>query len=291
MTEFIAEVSSNHNRDLDRCLRFIDVAADIGCHGIKFQLFKVEELFAPEALQHKRDQEGRSLWERREWELPVAFLPKLAQRCRQHGIKFLCTPFYLDAVDELYQYVDAYKVASYEILWHDLLRKIAGTHKPAYLSTGMATGAEVIDAARAFGDLYDLTIMHCVSAYPAPRRDCNLRVIGRTRELLGLKVGWSDHSCDPGVIYRAVHRWDAATVEFHLDLEGEGAEFAYGHCWLPRQIRSVIESCRAVAEMDGIGQGRPALCEMSERDWRADPSDGLRPMMEVRRELNVQVKV
>ena len=138
---FVAEVSSNHGRDLDRCRRFIQTAADIGCDAVKFQLFRVRELFSPEALRCKPE-----LLAREAWELPVAFLPELSACCREKGIALSCTPFYLDAVEQLHEFVDFYKVASYELLWNDLLAACAQTGKPMVLSTGMATLGEVENA-------------------------------------------------------------------------------------------------------------------------------------------------
>lgn len=119
---FVAEVSSNHNRDLERCLGFIDKAADIGCDAVKFQLFRVEELFAPEILAKSEKHRKRKAWE-----LPVEFLPALAARCHEAGIQFVCTPFYLDAVEELLPHVAFCRIASYELLWHALLIACAGT--------------------------------------------------------------------------------------------------------------------------------------------------------------------
>ena len=103
---FVAEVSSNHNRDLQRCFTFIDTAAAIGCDAVKFQLFKIEELFAPEILSKSAEHRKR-----KEWELPVDFLPYISARCREKNIQFSCTPFYLDAVAELLPYIDFYKIA------------------------------------------------------------------------------------------------------------------------------------------------------------------------------------
>src|SRR5712691_10843271 len=110
-TKFVAEVSSNHHRDLGRCLQFIETAAAIGCDAVKFQLFRVRELFAPQALHHDPE-----LLAREAWELPVTFLPDLSACCREAGIHFSCTPFYLQAVEELLPFVDFFKVASYELL-------------------------------------------------------------------------------------------------------------------------------------------------------------------------------
>lgn len=276
---FVAEVSSNHHRDLERCFRFIDTAAAVGCGAVKFQLFRIEELFAPEILKKSPTHRAR-----KEWELPVEFLSPLAGRCRERGIQFSCTPFYLDAVEELLPHVDFYKIASYELLWTDLLTTCARTGKPVVLSTGMATMDEIktaVDTLRAAG-CRDLTLLHCVSGYPTPLRQCNLAAIKTLAESFACTTGWSDHSVSPAVIYRAVHRWNARMIEFHLDLEGEGEEFKTGHCWLPEQIREVINITADGFSADGSGEKIPAAAELPDREWRADPLDGLRPLKQVR---------
>ena len=277
--KFIAEVSSNHSRDLKRCLDFIDCAAEIGCDAVKFQLFRIEELFAAEVLAA-----NEKLRRRREWELPVSFLPELAGRCREKNIEFSCTPFYLEAVEELHPYVDFFKVASYELLWNDLLVKCAQSGKPVILSTGMATLDEVNTAVAVLRNAgcSDLTLLQCVSGYPAPPEECNPSVIETLGSATGCPVGWSDHSVSPGVVHRAVHRWGACAVEFHLDLDGLGDEFQTGHCWLPAQIASVITEVRTGAGADGDGVKKPSPKEAPDREWRADPEDGLRPLKATR---------
>ena len=276
---FIAEVSSNHHRDLDRCFAFIDRAAQIGCAAVKFQLFRIDQLFAPEILA--KSEKHR---QRRDWELPEAFIPELATRCRQQGIAFSCTPFYLDAVALLAPHVAFFKVASYELLWHDLLRACAATGKPVVLSTGMATLDEIAAAVRCLhaAGCRELTLLHCVSGYPTPVADCNLAAIATLRNDFGWPVGWSDHSVDPAVVCRAVHHFGASVVEFHLDLDGKGEEFQTGHCWLPEQIAPIIRACRAIDAADGDGIKQPTAAERPDRPWRADPEDGLRPRKEIR---------
>jgi len=223
----------------------------------------------------------------------VSFLPDLAARCRQKGIHFGCTPFYLKAVEELLPFVDFYKIASYELPWHDLLRACGRTGKPIILSTGMATMDEVRAAVNVLKNsgCKDLTLLHCVSAYPTPAAECNLSAIktfytafGNKPSSMSLHFGWSDHSVSPAVIYRAVHRWNAELIEFHLDLDGRGEEYASGHCWLPDTIRQVIQSVRFGFEADGNGRKTPPPSELSDRDWRSDPHDGLRPVMKTREE-------
>jgi len=273
---FVAEVSSNHHRDLQRCLDFVHSAAEIGCGAVKFQLFRIRELFAAEALQS-----DPKFLKREAWELPVAFLGDLSAATHAAGMTFSCTPFYLEAVGEMFPHVDFYKIASYELLWEDLLKECARTGKPVVLSTGMATLPEVEHACAVLRNAGcgDLTLLHCNSAYPTKPEDCNLAAIGTMRDACHCPVGWSDHTVDAGVIHRAVHRWGATMVEFHYDLEGQGPEFAAGHCWLPSQMKPVIAALRTGFAAEGDGVVGPSRSELEERDWRADPSDGLRPML------------
>jgi len=281
---FIAEASSNHAQDLSRALAFVDAAASCGCDAVKFQLFRVNELFAPEVLA-----KSAKLRARVAWELPVSHIEPLTVRARERGIQFSCTPFYLEAVKELEPHVAFYKIASYELLWDDLLKACAQTGKPVIISTGMATMPEIEGAVRTLkrAGCRDLTVLHCVSAYPAPAEEANLSAIGAIREATGASVGWSDHTRNPAVIERAVHRWGASAVEFHLDLDGKGAEYASGHCWLPDEIAPVIARIREGERADGSGFKGPVAAELSDREWRADPSDGLRPLRHIRANCKV----
>jgi N-acetylneuraminate synthase len=279
LPKFVAEVSSNHNRDLDRCLAFIDESARVGCGAVKFQLFRIDELFAPEILKRSAKHSAR-----REWELPLDFVPRIAERCRQAGLEFACTPFYLEAVDELRPHVSFYKIASYELLWTELLERCARSGLPIVLSTGMATLDEVqeaVDVLRGAG-CTDLTLLHCVSRYPTEPEACNLAAIETLRRHCDCPVGWSDHSVNPAVVHRAVHRFGASLVEFHIDLEGDGREFQSKHCWLPDEIEPVIRAVNLGFVADGDGHKEPHPSEAEERTWRADPSDGLRPFLPVR---------
>jgi N-acetylneuraminate synthase len=275
MIEFIAEVSSNHHSSLDRALKLVDAAASAGCSAVKFQLFRVNKLFSQEILAksevHRR---------RQGWELPLDFLPIIFTRCKEKGIQFSCTPFYLEAVSELEAYVDFYKIASYELLWDDLLAKCAQTGKRIILSTGMATMDEIKHAVGVLihNGCPNPTLLHCTSAYPTPHVEANLSAIKSIGEATGCEVGWSDHTVEPAVLYRAINRWGAKVIEFHIDLDGQGEEFDSGHCWLPSDISEVIDVVKMGFEADGDGEKGPAPSELEERLWRADPSDGLRPL-------------
>ena len=122
ISNFVAEVSSNHNKDIKRAKKFIETAKEVGCSGVKFQLFKIDKLFAPEILS-KSEKHRRRV----EWELPKEFLPELSDYAKELGLEFSCNPFYFEDVAELIPYVDFLNIASYELLWNDLLAECAHT--------------------------------------------------------------------------------------------------------------------------------------------------------------------
>jgi sialic acid synthase SpsE len=284
MARFIAELGSNHNRDVDRANELIDGCAAAGAGAVKIQVFRVEDLFAPEVLEARDD-----LTARRAWEFPVEMIEPLAARAHDRGMEFGATPFGLWAVDVLAAHVDFFKVASYELLWHDLLRACAATHKPLVISTGMATDAE-IDAAVAAVAGSPLTLLHCVSAYPTPASECNLAAIAALRERHGVATGWSDHSREQAVVERAVRRWGASAVEVHVDLPDEAGREAGAHNWTPQRLAEVIAACAGpplhdASPLDGDGIKRPMAAEAHDVSWRADPSDGLRPLVATRAAL------
>lgn len=279
MAFFIAEVSSNHSRSLERSYEFIDIASKVGCDAVKFQLFKIDKLFSTEILEKSSRHR-----ERKKWELPIDFLPKLSKRCKEKKIKFGCTPFYLDAVNELEPYIDFYKIASYELLWDELLVSCALTDKPVIISTGMANMEEIKHAVAVLQkNNCNPKILHCTSAYPTPPNEANLSAIKTIRKATNCEVGWSDHTVKDSVIYRAIHKWDAKVIEFHLDLDGKGEEFSPGHCWLPNEIEKVISNIKEAKVVDGNGIKKPSPSELPDRKWRTDPSDGLRPFKSIRK--------
>ncbi len=286
---FIAEISSNHNGDMGRCKAMIDATAEAGCDGVKFQLFKIRELFSEEAIL-----KNSKLLDRVKWELSEEFIPELADHAKKRNLLFSCTPFYLKAVDVLNPYVDFFKIASYELLWQDLFLSCANTGKPLVFSIGMATEDEVRSILDKLSNtsVKEILILHCNSSYPTPLSDVNLSVINTLRSkfsdyLEGKKIefGWSDHTVSSSVILSSVLKYNSKMIEFHIDLEGKGYEFESGHCWLPNQIKSVIDILKETHSADGDPKIKPSPSELIERKWRADPSDGLRPLLETRAKL------
>jgi len=270
MVKFIADIGSNHNQNLDRCLELIDRAIEIGCWGVKFQLFRASSLHAQAQAEVKKQ------------ELPRGYIQHLSEYCSRSNINFGVTPFDIKSAEFLEGKVGFVKVSSFDILRLDLIETVAKLGVPVIISTGMATRGEVDDAERAVfkAGNQDLTFLHCVSRYPAHPEDCDLGQItflSLSHPLCG--VGWSDHTVHPAVIYRAEFN-GAEVIEFHLDLDGKGAEYQHRHCWLPQQMAPVISGVRTARRANLPNDTHPITEE--ERLQRADPSDGLRPMQEAR---------
>ena len=279
MTQFISEISSNHNNNLKRSLKMIDVSSKLGFDIVKFQLFKIDKLFSKEILIRSKNHR-----ERKKWELKEKYIPILAKECKKKKVKFCVTPFYLEAVDIIRPYVDFIKIASYEILWKDLLVKCAKTKKPIIISTGMANMREVVNAVKILkkNGAMKIIILHCVSNYPAKLESLNLSAINTLRKKTKLDVGWSDHSAKSLVVYKAIQKWKASFVELHIDLDGKGYEYKSGHCWLPKNAKELINFVKQGKLVDGNGKKKPNFEEMNERKFRADPIDGLRPIRKFR---------
>lgn len=280
MTKFISEISSNHNSSLKRSIKMIKISSKIGFDIVKFQLFKIDKLFSKEILSKSKNHRNR-----KKWELKEEYIPILAKECKKNKVKFCVTPFYLEAVDVIEPYVDYIKIASYEILWKDLLIKCAKSKKTIIISTGMANLEEVINAVKILkkNGAKKIIILHCVSNYPAKLESLNLSAIQTLRKKTDLTIGWSDHSASSLVVFKAIEKWKAEYIEMHIDLDGKGFEYKSGHCWLPQYAKELINFVKKDKIVDGKGIKKPNLLEMNERKFRADSIDGLRPIKKYRK--------
>ena len=221
-------------------------------------------------------------------ELPKKFIPIIASYCKKKGIKFSCTPFDLESVDYLKKYVDFFKIASYELSWPALLERCAKTKKPVILSTGMSNFREVKAAVNILkkNKCKKISLLHCVSNYPATPTSCNLKSIKFMKKKLNKEVGWSDHTVNPLVIYSAIKKFGANIIEFHFDLDGRGWESIGGdHCWLPENTKMLKNFIDNENKVSGKFYKNYSKFEIKERKLRADPTDGLRPLKNFRKYL------
>lgn len=225
----IAEMSANHNGDMDAALKIIEEAKRAGADAVKIQTYTADSITLKSNLPDFQISDGlwggRTLYELYEWaHTPWAWHKPLFEHARKHDITIFSSPFDNTAVDLLEDLnAPAYKIASFEAVDLPLIKYVANTGKPMIISTGMADAEEIgeaIEAARE-GGCEELAILHCVSGYPASPEDYNLRTIKDMRERFGLVTGLSDHTLDNTTAIASVVM-GSSIIEKHFTLDRNG---------------------------------------------------------------------
>lgn len=225
----IAELSANHNGKLETALKIIEEAKKAGADAVKLQTYTADTITLDcdsEDFQiHGGLWDGKTLYQLyQEAHMPWEWHKPLFEHARKHDITIFSSPFDNTAVDLLEDLnTPAYKIASFEAIDLPLIKYVAGTGKPMIISTGMADAQEIqeaIDAARE-GGCVELAVLHCVSGYPAPAHEYNLRTIPAMIERYGLVTGLSDHTLDNTTAITSV-ALGASIIEKHFTLNRNG---------------------------------------------------------------------
>lgn len=221
----IAEIGTGHGGDLARGLELIDAAIDAGADCVKFQHVYADEIIHPETGLVPLPGGPTRLFDRfKTLETGPEFLGRMKEAAEARGALFLCTPFGIRSARELRGLgVTMMKVASPELNFVQLLDEIASYRLPTVLSSGVSTLADIEFAVSRFDiDAGRLAVLHCVTAYPAPETDYNLRILGSIAALVGVAVGVSDHSLDPILVPALSVASGASIVEKHICLSRHG---------------------------------------------------------------------
>ena len=256
----IAEIGLNHGGSPERALALVDAAAAAGAHAVKLQTIAAEELVAPScpAPSHV---DATSLVEFfRQFELDEAAHRAVAERASLRGLKVISTPFSEAAIDMLERVgVDAYKIASGDLTWDQLIVRAASTGKPLIISTGMSTLAEAHHAlavARLAGADH-VALLHCVSAYPVPKGSENLLAIRTLAHECRVPVGLSDHGEDTFALPIAIGL-GASLYERHVMLSEDHDAIDRAVSSTPSELAVAIRNGRRAWSALGLGsQGVP----------------------------------
>ncbi len=262
----IAEIGLNHGGSLDRALRLVDAAAAAGASAVKVQVLRAADLVAPgcPAPAHVR---AHSLVEFfAQFELEESGYAAIAERARRRGLAFVATPFALGAVEMLERLApDAYKIASGDITYDALIEACAGTGRPLVISTGMAVIPEIGHALACAGRRASgAALLHCVSAYPVPRGDENLRAIATLARTFGLPVGLSDHTALASAAPVAL-ALGASLYERHLVLPGDESAVDRAVSSTPEELAAAVRQAEEVARALGSGSKRCMPAELPNR--------------------------
>jgi sialic acid synthase SpsE len=216
----IAEIGTGHGGDIGRARELIDAAAKSGAGCVKFQHVYADEIIHPLTGMVPLPGGMTPLYQAfRALERPIEFMAELKSCAEAHSLAFLCTPFGSRSLSELVSLdVAALKVASPELNHLQLLDGIAATGLPVFLSTGVSRLSDIEEAVEHL-DGNRTALFHCVTSYPAPEEEYNLRLLPSLQSLFGLPVGVSDHSIDPLLVPLAALAQGASSLEKHFTLD------------------------------------------------------------------------
>jgi pseudaminic acid synthase len=256
----IAEMSANHGQSFEKALEVVRAAKEAGADAIKLQTYTPDTLTIdcrrPEFMVGKG-----TLWEGKnlhdlyaEAYTPWEWQPELKKEAERLGIHCFSTPFDDTAVDFLERMeVPAHKIASFELVDTELLKKVASTGKPVIMSTGMATFEEISEAVQILREAgcSQLALLKCTSAYPSMPEDMNLRTIPDLAESFDVPVGLSDHTMGTEVPVAAV-ALGACIVEKHLTLRRSDGGPDGAFSLEPAEFRAMVDAVRTAEKALGI---------------------------------------
>lgn len=271
----IAEIGSNHNGDMDLCLRLIDAAVEAGADAVKFQSWTDTSLasetqYAANTSYADRKKHFGTLREMIEaYQFSAAQHVQAQAHCAARGITFSSSPFSPEEADLLEELdVPFFKIASMDINYLSFLRYVARKGRPLFVSTGMATLGEIeraVDVIRAEGN-EQIVLLHCISIYPPDNQDIHLRNIATLQAAFDVPVGFSDHSFGTAIPLAAV-ALGACVIEKHFTLDKTLAGWDHAISADPPELRAIVEQGRQVFEALGSPRRTVGEAERAKRTY------------------------
>jgi len=251
----IAEAGSNWRmgdakRDMKMAKTLIDIASDGKADAIKFQTYRSESVYVPNAgdsdyLSKSGIKESiNKIFD--DLSMPYEMIPQLSEYCNSKNIEFMSTPFSVEDAKQIDPYVNYHKIASYEISHYRLIEFIAKTGKPTFLSTGAATMDEIKWGVDHFfkNDGKNLTLLQTTAKYPAPLESLNIYSMNVLKNNFNVSVGLSDHSVDPIIGPVCATALGASVIEKHFTLNKKLPGPDHSFALDPLELKNMINAIR-----------------------------------------------
>lgn len=269
----IAEAGVAHFGDPGKAAALVDLAAEAGANAFKTQAYTTNVLISPRLPEWRERLRTK--------EVSFEFIARMKERCDRHGLTFMCTAHDRSVVPWLLELqVPAFKVGSGERGNLPFLRELAAHGKPMILSTGMYEEHHLREAISALSQagLRQLALLHCVTSYPTPLDQVNLRAMDRMRDLFPGPIGYSDHTSDHRAVLAAVAR-GASIIEKHitLDFDVPNAQDWKVSCG-PDDLATFVKAIREVEVMLGRPDVTVQECEQPALNWALKSLVATRPL-------------
>jgi len=271
----IAEMSANHNGDINRALEIVRLAADAGADAIKIQTYTADTI----TINHESKEftindgpwRGRTLYDLyKEAHMPWDWHPKIFNYAKSLNIPIFSSPFDFTAVDFLETLeCPAYKIASFECGDTSLIQKVARTNKPIIISTGLANQSDIKQAVKVAKDNNNknIALLHCVSAYPAKHEDANLKTISYLNKKYPALVGLSDHTPGTATSVSAV-ALGACIIEKHFTIARADGGPDSAFSLEPEEFSSLVKDCNIAWKSIGSARTEPTKSELPNIKFR-----------------------
>ncbi len=271
-TYIVAEIGTAHGGDLALAQELVHAARDAGADCAKFQYVIADEIVHPATGAVALPGGPTALYERfKALEQPQSFYEQMLEICRSADIDFLCTPFGIASARALRGIGPAaVKIASPELNHTELLQEVAGYGLPLIISSGVSRLCD-IEYALSITGRTQVTLLHCVTAYPAPEEEYNLRLVPGLRRILGIPVGISDHSEHPELVPGLAAAFGAAVIEKHFTLSRDGTGLDDPIAMDPTMFTRMAATIRRVDAIRSISpdDGTRSIIREFEREYGA----------------------
>lgn len=262
--EIVAEIGTSHGGDFGKAKKLMDVAAENGADYVKFQWVYADEILHPDTGFVNLPGGKIRLYDKfKSLEVPTEFFKDCMEYTRSLGKKFMCSPFGIKSLDELLSIApDSVKIASPELNHIPLLNALADYRKdkkiPVVISSGVSKLSDIEKALSILGT-DGVTLLHCITFYPAPEEEYNLNLIPNLSRIFGVPCGVSDHSLDPILVPSLAAALGGVMLEKHITLSKktdglddpvalEGEEFGF--------MNHAVRQCQAVFRQYGKERGK-----------------------------------